>query len=236
LTDIAAAQEALWAARQRRQPLSAHDGAIRELGLGDAEKVARQLYARIIASGDRCIGWKMGVTDPAAQRQLDLPGPVSAPLFASGCLQSGARVRLSDLMAPRIEVEIGFCGPPDRFQVCPLIEIADTRLADWPSRGALIVADYCLQSHIVVGPAVTLQPGTSLGSLRLSCDGDVVEVARPGAPPDSSLVMSLRPDEAAGVREPIIASGAQTKAHLLRPGLWVADFQGLGSVGVLVEG
>jgi hypothetical protein len=47
--------------------------------------------------------------------------------------------------------------------------------------------------------------------------------------------MSLRPDEAAGVREPIVASGAQTKPHPLRRGLWSADFQGLGTVTVLVD-
>ena len=235
LADIAAAQEELWAARAKRQPLSPHDPAVRELGLDDAREIARGLYARIIVNGDRCIGWKMGATDQAAQRQLGLPGPLSAPLFASRCLQSGARVQLPDLMAPRIEAEIGFCGPPDRFQLCPLIEIADTRLTEWPISGALTIADYCLQSYIAVGHPVTLRPQAPLGSIRLTYDEEVIESAGPLVPPDHSLVMSLRPDEAAGVREPIVASGAQTKAHPLRRGLWSADFQGLGTVTVLVD-
>jgi 2-keto-4-pentenoate hydratase len=235
LADITAAQEALWVARENRQPLSPHGDAMRGLGLEDAREVARRLYARIISNGDRCIGWKIGATDPAAQRQLGLPGPLSAPLFASRCLQSGAPVWLPDLMAPRIEAEFGFCGPADQLQLCPLIEIADTRLVDWPSDGALTIADYCLQSHIVVGDPVTVVPATPLTSVRLSCDGDVVESAGPVTPPDHDLVMSLRPDEAVRVREPIVASGALTKAHLLRPGLWIAEFQGLGPVSVRVE-
>lgn len=234
MADIAAAQEALWEARGKRQPLSPGDGAVRELSLDDAREVARRLYARIIANGDRCIGWKIGVTDQTAQRHLGVPGPLSAPLFASRYLKHGARIRWSDLMDPRIEVEIGLCGPPDRFQLCPLIEIADTRLADWPSDGALAIADYCLQGYIVVGQPVTLQPDTRLGSARLSWDGQVVESAGL-IRPDHDLVMSLRPDEAASVQEPIVASGAQTKAHPLRRGLWCADFQELGSVSVLVE-
>jgi 2-keto-4-pentenoate hydratase len=209
---------------------------VRGLGLDDAQEVARRLYARIIANGDRCIGWKMGATDQAAQRQLGLSRPLSAPLFASCCLRSGARVRLSDLMAPRIEVEIGFCGAPDRLQLCPLIEIADTRLTDWPADAALTVADYCLQSHLVVGDPVSVESQASLGNVRLSCDGEVIESAGPVVPPDHDLVMSLCPEEAAGVHAPIVASGAQTRAPPLRRGLWSADFQDLGSVSVLVEG
>jgi 2-keto-4-pentenoate hydratase len=107
LAYIAAAQEALWTARENRQPLPPHGDAMRELCLKDAREVARRLYARSISNGDRCIGWKMGATDPAAQRQLGLPGPPSAPLFASGCLKSRARIRLPDLMAPHRETRNG---------------------------------------------------------------------------------------------------------------------------------
>lgn len=235
LADVAAAQEALWAARAKRQPLSPHDPAVRELGLDDAREIARGLYARIIVNGDRCIGWKMGATDQAAQRQLGLPGPLSAPQFASRCLQSGARVQLPDLMAPRIEAEIGFCGPPDRFQLCPLIEIADTRLAEWPADGALTIADYCLLSYIVVGHPVTVRPQAPLGSIRLTCDGEVIESPGPLVPPDHSLVMSLRPTRRPEYGSPSSPAARRQKHIRSAGGVWSADFQGLGTVTVLVD-
>jgi 2-keto-4-pentenoate hydratase len=234
MADINAVAEALWTARETRSPVSASTEAFLELTLDDARAVSRRLYARILADGDQCIGWKMGATDPEARHRLGDAAPLSAPLFRSHCVESGSEIRLSDLLAPRIEAEIGLCGPHDHRKYCPLLEIADTRLLDWPSDAVLTTADFCLQSHIILGRPVAVESTAPLSTLRLSYDNNLVDAVQQVAPPDIALAMLLRPSEAAGVQEPVIATGAQTQARLMGPGLWVADFAGLGAVSVRV--
>jgi 2-keto-4-pentenoate hydratase len=140
-------------------------------------------------------GWKVGAKGLSAE-------PACAPLPATGVFATGAT-----LVGPRwrmrgIEVEVAVrlrrdlvpaSGTPDPAvfheafdAVLPVIEVVETRLADWHDSAALAqLAD--LQSHgaLVVGAPAPLDPGElNLRTLEayLAFDGQPVASTRGGNP------------------------------------------------------
>ena len=108
-------------------------------------------------------GWKVGAKDPQAE-------PACAPLPASGLLASGVRLAGTPWRMRGVEVEVALrlgrdldaavdhLSPKELAAavdaVLPVIEVVETRLADWEGSDPLAqLAD--LQSHgaLVLGPA-----------------------------------------------------------------------------------
>ena len=132
-------------------------------------------------------GWKVGAKGPQAE-------PTFAPLPASGLLATGARLHGAVWRMRGIEVEVGFRlgrdlpaadGIPGAdeiaaaiAEVVPVIEVVETRLADWRTSDPLAqLAD--LQSHgaLVLGaPAPLRAADIDLRSVRayLAFDGQPV--------------------------------------------------------------
>ena len=140
-------------------------------------------------------GWKVGA------KAIDAP-PACAPLPAAGMLPSGAVLQGPPWQLRGIEVEVAFrlgtdLDPKGRLlpraeivaaigEVLPVIEVVETRLADWRlSEPLAMLAD--LQSHgaLVLGaPAAVAPDAVDLRELEayLAFDGQAVASAR-GANP-----------------------------------------------------
>ena len=144
-------------------------------------------------------GWKVGAKGPAAE-------PTCAPLPAAGILPMGAHLQGPQWQLRGVELEVAFrlgqdLDPKGRVlardeiaaaisEVLPVIEVVETRLADWRQSEPLAqLAD--LQSHgaLVLGAPAAVAPATvDLRTLEsyLAFDGQPVASAR-GANPAADV-------------------------------------------------
>jgi 2-keto-4-pentenoate hydratase len=76
------------------------------LSLEDACRVQLGVLRRLVDDGATHIGWKVGLTAEAIQRQFRVQEPVFGFLLADGMLTSPAHLRLDALIRPGIENEI----------------------------------------------------------------------------------------------------------------------------------
>ena len=140
-------------------------------------------------------GWKVGAKSPDAE-------PTCAPLPASGLLASGVRLAGQATQMRGIEVEAALrlgrdinpqgklLTPAELAEACdavlPVIEVVETRLADWPGSGPLAqLAD--LQSHgaLILGAPLAMQPAQldlRLLHAHLMFNGDTVSNTQGGNP------------------------------------------------------
>jgi 2-keto-4-pentenoate hydratase len=98
-------------------------------------------WRKLIAAGERRIGWKIGINLPAIQAQLGIPEPVTGYLTSAGELQPGASHSLTGGtrvgVEPEIAVRIGSDVPPNADvetaaeaieSLAPAIELVDVHL------------------------------------------------------------------------------------------------------------
>ncbi|MBC7381032.1 MAG: hydratase, partial [Burkholderiaceae bacterium] len=169
-----------------RRLLAARDGAVvqsTEVQPHDAAG-AYAVQDAILAALGPVGGWKVGAKGPEA-------GPACAPLPASGLLTTGASLTGAPWLLRGVELEVAFLlgrdlNPADANMqprdlalavdaVLPVIEVVETRLADWATASALPkLAD--LQSHgaLVMGLPSAMAPASvdlRTTSARLQFDG-----------------------------------------------------------------
>lgn len=114
---------------------------------------------------DRLAGYKIGLTSPESRRGFDAAEPVHGYVLESSCVDDGAELDSSQLIAPRVEVEVAFAlaGPVDAEEPtaadvlavvdhCRLaLEIVDSRWCERPPL-ELLVADDVSAARAVLGP------------------------------------------------------------------------------------
>ncbi|HZV17742.1 MAG TPA: fumarylacetoacetate hydrolase family protein [Sphingobium sp.] len=151
-----------------RAPTALHPG----LTLADAYAVQESWTERHCAAGRRRIGYKLGLTTPAAQKGLGIDRPIYGVLFEDMRIADGGTLALKGLIAPRAEPELAFvmktalageCSAQEALAAidyaAPAMEIIDNRvLARDPDTGhdrrALdIIADGGGTCAFVVGTA-----------------------------------------------------------------------------------
>lgn len=85
-----------------------HDVPIAALSIAEAYAVQDRVLALRQDSGEVPIGWKVGCTSRAVQRQFGLDAPVSARLMAPYVYDSGVRLDVGDFHGCAIEPEFAF--------------------------------------------------------------------------------------------------------------------------------
>jgi 2-keto-4-pentenoate hydratase len=149
-----------------------------ELGLG-FDLDAGYRYAHEADRALRVLNWspvgrKLGFTNVATWSEFDLATPIWAHIYDKSVLQSDADeidVLISDLLAPRIELEI-VVGLNDKIAevasgealldaaidwIAPGFEIVDCHFADWKFNAADIVADFGAHARLVIGTKVAVK-------------------------------------------------------------------------------
>jgi 2-keto-4-pentenoate hydratase len=255
---IGAAVERLRKAAVARVPCAPVRDLIGAADIGRAYQVQRHIIAAALATGDRRVGRKIGLTAPAVQRQLGVEQPDFGTLLESMTAVQDRPIAAGLLLQPRIEAEIAFVlasGIADRDpslaataaaigEARPALEIVDSRIAGWDITIADTVADNASSGMFVLGEqrltldefdpvAVTMtmtEDGTevSAGSGG-ACLGNPLEAVRWLARAAVELGDPLRAGE-------VILSGALGPMVTVRPGsTYAATLTGLGHVTAAFE-
>jgi 2-keto-4-pentenoate hydratase len=160
------------------------------LELADAYEIQRVNIGRRVASGQRRVGHKVGLTSEAMQKQLGVDQPDFGVITDAMVIPSGGELALGELIAPRIEAEFAFVighalsSRPDYDElkasvsgIAVALEIIDSRIANWKIGLLDTVADNASSARIAVGPAREATPelfdAIVGGILTLQVDGDV---------------------------------------------------------------
>jgi 2-oxopent-4-enoate hydratase len=235
------------------EPITArHTG----FSVADAYSVQALVMGRRLSAGAKLVGHKLGLTNPAMQKQLGVDEPDFGRLLDDMELTDGGEVSLATLIQPRIEPEIcfvlgrGLAGPgvtaadvlAATEAVAPALEIIDSRIADWRITLPDTVADNASSARVVVGPrkpVAGLDLAAMAGTLRR--DGEVVGSGTGAAVlGDPAAAVAWLANTLAGFGDSLVAGeivipGALCASIPLASGReFVAALEGLGEVSIRV--
>jgi 2-keto-4-pentenoate hydratase len=225
------------------------------LPLQDAYAIQLRGVQTAVQSGQRVIGYKIGLTSPAMQAQFGVPEPDFGHLLDRMQPRESGFVPVSTLCAPRAEPEIAFVlegaiAAPGATTVevldatdylLPAIEVVDSRFEDWRITIADTVADNASSGRFVLGgpPVRVGDMDLSDTAVALAVNGSVVRAGSTGAVlgnPATAVAWLANTLAALGVQMEagdVILSGSCTAAVPVRAGDTVAaTFGGVDAVTV----
>jgi 2-oxo-3-hexenedioate decarboxylase len=249
-----------WAARlldaeARRQEVAPITDTVPGLSVEDGYAIQEALLARRLASGERIVGAKLGLTSRAKQRAMNVDEPCYAVLTDAMYLPAEEPIRLGELIHPRVEPEIvlylgeDLAGPGVTAQdaldatsaVCCGLEVIDSRYTDFRFSLADVVADNASSARFTLGPR-RVDPrlvDLSLVGCLFEHDGNLVATAAGAAVLGHPAEAVARLANWLGRRGQrlragwAVLSGGLTDAVPLSPGSHVvATFGHLGRVGL----
>jgi len=144
-----------------------------------------------IASGGRLVGRKIGLTNPAVQKQLGVDQPDYGMLFADMDMNHGAELPWSQGAQWKVEAELAFilnrelphadCSMAEVLRaveyVVPSIEIVGSRIADWDIRFVDTVADNASSAFFTPWPFGATPVGNRIFSIvvmEMTCGDEIV--------------------------------------------------------------
>jgi 2-oxo-3-hexenedioate decarboxylase len=206
-----------------------------------------------LQAGERVIGAKLGMTSRVKRKALNIHEPVFGRLTSGMVVRHGEPVQLGELIHPRAEPEIAF-QIAERVQapttiaavlaateaVLPAVEVVDSRYAE-SFRLPDSVADNAGAARVVLGTSARRPaelPDLSVLGCVFRCRSRI-DTAAGGAVmghPAAALVWLAEALAARGeCIEPgsiVLSGGLMASVPLQVRGVVVAEFDGLGSVGV----
>ncbi|QUQ72432.1 2-keto-4-pentenoate hydratase [Kutzneria sp. CA-103260] len=222
-----------------------------------AYQVQNELVRLRLARGERLVGGKLGLTSKAKQRAMGVDKPLYG-LVTGGMLRpSGSRLRLKELIHPRVEPEIAFVlgealeGPGVTVAdvlaatrcVCPALDVIDSRYEGFSFKHLDAIADNASSAVFALGDDFTPPArDLTLTGCVLEVDGQVVESAAGAAVMGHPAAAVAFMANQLGLRRQrleagwVVLSGGLTAPVPLRPGGTVtATINGLGSVTLGAE-
>ena len=159
----------LWRAEIDRSPIDPITETHPDLTLADAYAIQARNVARKVEAGGAIRGYRLGRTSQPRQDILGVAEPDFGMLIDDMFLDDGNEFAFESLLQPRVVAEIGFlmardlAGPgattADALTavggILPVIEIVDSRIADWRVQLADTVADNASSGRVVLGSRVT---------------------------------------------------------------------------------
>jgi 2-keto-4-pentenoate hydratase len=181
---------ALYEAHETADPIDrlteSHD-----LTIEDAYDVQSRFVDRRLDGGASVVGHKVGLTSEGIQNQLGVNEPDFGRLFDTMFVDG--YIPADDLIAPRIEPEIGFLmgeslEPPVTYldvlsateAVLPVLEVIDSRVRDWDIRIQDTIADNASSARYLTGEVVH-----GIDDIDLSLEG--LKLYRNGVLEDSGV-------------------------------------------------
>lgn len=183
---------ALWQAEVDRTPIAQVSAGRPWIGQAEAYRIQQEVVRRRLATGETVVGWKIGLTSRAMQVQLKVDQPDYAPLLSGFRVPDGGEIARADLIAPRIEAEIGFVlraplrgpgvTPADVAAategVCAALEIIDSRIEGWRLTLVDTVADIASSARVVRSSRLVPLQGLDLRTEEVVLRRDGEEVGR----------------------------------------------------------
>ena len=147
-TDIGKWADYLATAARRNEAVSPITDVEPTLTVEDAYAIQDAIIERRLASGERLVGAKVGLTSRAKQQEMGINEPVYGWLTDAMALEADSSLRLSTLIHPRVEPEIVFilgkalAGPGVGIHdvldatsaICCGLEVLDSRFIDFRFR------------------------------------------------------------------------------------------------------
>ena len=164
--------------------------------------------------GGGTAGYKVALTNPAAQRMLGVPHPVFGRLFTARLHESGAALRATDYVVRLIEVEIGFRMAAD----VPPVAGGHDRRSIAEHVGALYPSIELVEHHFAALDRFTPE--------SLAADDAIHGAWIHGAPLDDwrGLDLAAQPTRLiVNGRERLTGSGGAVLGHPLEVVAWLAD-------------
>jgi 2-keto-4-pentenoate hydratase len=227
--------------------------AIPDLDMDGAYAIQEALLERLVAAGQRPIGWKVGMAGVIG-RTVATRGPIYGRLTSEMAVPDGGTLAARRLHEPFAEGEIAFvlgerlCGPGVEAEqvlrasagVRPAIEVFARRLQADAGSIADTVADNAGCAHVVLGDLTeSLRLPLRLIGLVVSRSGQILATGAGGQvlgdPARSVAWLANALAERGQAIEPgeVVLTGAVAGAHAVAPGdTFTAEFDRLGAVQV----
>ncbi|QYY43969.1 2-keto-4-pentenoate hydratase [Aneurinibacillus thermoaerophilus] len=229
-----------------------------ELNVTDAYQIQLEVIKKKRTEGRQVIGKKVGLTSVAMQKMLGVNEPDYGHLLDDMRVSDGATVKISDLVSPKVEAEIGFVlaqdltGPNINYldvlmatkYVVPTIEIIDSRIANWKIQLIDTVADNGSSAKVVVGNKLSRVDGLDLRSVGMVLynNGELMATGSGAAVlghPAQAIAWLANKLHEFGIQlkaGELILSGAFSGALTVKQGDTIsAHFGSLGSVSVTFQ-
>lgn len=157
------------------------------MSLSDGYAVQREVVERRRSDEGPGIGYKVGYTSRAIQREVGVDEPAWGRILA-GTVRPDGRLGLDGLIDPKVEAEIALrlaepLDPPvtradvlASASVVPAIEVVDSRTESWTPPVPVRVADNAHSARLVLGDAVRPATGIdpALEGVRVRRNGETV--------------------------------------------------------------
>lgn len=246
---IARIADRLFEARATRRPIPPVRSELPALDIDSAYKVQQINVRRLLESGRKVVGRKIGLTSAAVQKQLGVDQPDFGVLFdvmAYG--GAGAEISVSKLIAPRIEAEFAFRlgvditkGPFTAEAVAGAVEsvavateIVDSAIANWDINIVDTIADNASCGAFVTGPWVPFTRDLDLPSraMRMTRFGaEVSKGAGAATLGDPLNALAWLAETAVAFGDPlrageIVLAGALGPMTALAPGDYAVNIEG----------
>jgi len=226
-----------------------------DMSLSDGYAVQSELRQRLLAQGQRLIGWKAGLTSKAKMLQMGVNVPLIGFLTDRMARAENAVILTADLVHPRAECEIAFmmkkslrgpgCTAQDVLEatdyVLPAVEIIDSRYSEFKFDLPSVVADNGSSARFVCGSRTRYAQDLDLRTLGVVMEknGEIVAMGASAAVldhPANAVAMLVNILAETGLSLPagsFVMSGGITEAIPVKAGdTIVARFQDLGTVSL----
>lgn len=245
-------------ARHHAKPVPQISPQIPQFAREDAYSIQEWQMNTRLQSGEKQLGWKMGLTSEAKRKQMNLDAPLYGFLTDRMKIENGGSFRLAGSIHPKIEPEVAFwigqdlSGTVNRDQVlaatkgiCACLEILDSRYQQFKYFSMEdVISDNSSSSHFVLGPWREDFKVLDLKNLKMEMTVNG-ETAQTGISSDISgdpviSVIQLCELLASRGRKlqagSIVLAGAATPAAELRPGMIIGlQVEGLQPLSVKVD-
>ena len=156
---------ALYEALRSRSPIAPFTEGDPEMTAADGYAVQERFVERLLADGDRRVGYKLGLTSKPMQEMLGVHEPDYGPVLAGMTEDDGAVLAVSRFIQPKVEAEIAVVlaeplrGPGVTTlqaaraisSAVAAIEVVDSRIADWRIGLPDTIADLASCGTVVLG-------------------------------------------------------------------------------------
>ncbi len=245
-------------AERSRKPIAPLTAVYPDIDVVDAYEIQLINIRQRVAEGARVVGHKVGLSSLAMQQMMGIHEPDYGHLLDEMQVFEDTPVKAANYLYPRVEVEVGFilaadlpgagCTEDDVLAateaLVPSIELIDTRITDWKIAACDTIADNGSSASFVLGKARVSPADVDITGIDvvLARNDEMVAKGRSDAVlgnPVRAVAWLAGMVESFGVRlgaGDIVLPGSCARAIDARPGdKFVAEFGGLGSVGLIFE-
>ncbi|MBF6569322.1 MAG: fumarylacetoacetate hydrolase family protein [Candidatus Binataceae bacterium] len=245
----------LLAAEEKRAPIAPLSAEFPDMSANDAYAIQLAVLEHKQSRGEVVYGRKAGLTAVAIQKLFGVSEPDFGHLLASMMVESGGVITSSEVIQAKAEPEIAFVLNQDlrgpgvtaldvigaTNYIVPVLEIIDSRVADWKIKLPDTIADNASCGKVVIGGPARRVDGIDLRLIGvvLEKNGEVIATgAGAAALGNPAIAVAWLANKLATFDQylrkgELILPGSLTSAFDMKPGDHVcATFDRLGSVSV----